>query len=146
MAWFLVWLNFLLSFTCPLLILQQQRDLGDEQLVYALSFVLWLVGCLLVQGWRYYEHHYIVVEDDTEEIATMFEDETVKNNANNNLAREAETSVDDDGDVLTAPSDIEEPLLDRGLSSTHNNPYFESGRLFKPCLDEFHIPVFYSST
>ena len=101
--------------------------------MFALSFVLWLIGCLLLQGWKYYEHHHIVVEDDTEERATMFEDETV-NNANNNLAREAETSVDDDGDVLAAPSDIEEPLLDRGLSSTHNSPYFASGRLFRPCF------------
>lgn len=69
----------------------------------------------------------MVVEDDTEERATMFEDETVKNA--NNVVDETETSVDDDGDVLTSPNDLEEPLLERGLSSTRDSPYFESGRL-----------------
>lgn len=90
--------------------------------MFILSFVLWLVFCLLLTGWKYYEHHHFVLEDaeGAEEEAHMFEDETVKNAG---LVGDAETF--DDNEEVHTPSDLEEPLLD-GSAQVPRKTYFES--------------------
>ena len=99
--------------------------------MFALSFVLWLIGCLLLQGWKYYKHHHFVAEeeDNTEERATMFEDESTAKV----VPSEAKTTkVDDDGEMLKELN--EEPNNDSMkvrpcLASTHRGGYFESGKI-----------------
>ena len=109
--------------------------LGESEAVFTISFFGWLVFCLLVNAWKYYENKHVVVEDVDEDGArAILFDDTMKNEGNEEDLGDVdvETSVDDDGAVLETPSELEEsgdsPSTRPGLSSHHDRAsFFGSG-------------------
>lgn len=113
-----------LFFTWGMYIVQEgwNREIGDPTVVYTLSFFLFLIGCLIIHGLKYYEQKTLDdEEEDTEDSARLFEDDTVRKKETTNGLLDggtAEQNVDEDGEV-EFPSDLEleEPLLNETTSS-----------------------------
>ena len=114
-----------LFFTRGMYIVQEgwNREFGDPRVVYTLSFFLFLIGCVLIHGLRYYEQKTFQVdeEEDTEDVPVhLFEVDTIRKQETTNslLDGGTEPHVDEDGEVLEPPSPLEEPLLNSEESSS----------------------------
>jgi len=115
-----------LFFTWGMYIVQEgwNRDIGDPRVVYTLSFFLFLIGCVIIHGLKYYEQKtFVDEEEDTEDTVRLFEDDTIREEETSNglLDSGTEPHVDEDGEVLEPPnsnSDLEEPLLNSEESSS----------------------------
>ena len=115
-----------LFFTRGMYIVQEgwNRDIGDPRVVYTLSFFLFLIGCFIIHGLKYYEQKTLVdEEEDTEDTVRLFKDDTIREEETTDglLNGGTEPHVDEDGEVLEPPnsnSDLEEPLLNSEESSS----------------------------
>mmetsp|Transcript_12309 Transcript_12309/g.26743 ORF Transcript_12309/g.26743 Transcript_12309/m.26743 type:complete len:728 (+) Transcript_12309:260-2443(+) len=92
-----------LLFTRGMFVVQEgwQRDIGNPQVLYPVSFFVWLAVCGLWQGLKYYEYNRLSTENTEEQEAQLF----------GTLENEPETVMVDDG-LETTASELEEPLLD----------------------------------
>lgn len=95
--------------------IKQNRAQEREDLLLLLSFFVWLIGCLILQGITYYEHHRF----STEEKESIFFDDILDDDEEDGGVLEQRQNVGDnfeDGDdvheIPTNENDDEEPPED----------------------------------